>query len=660
MSMGFIECGFEVSSGGVEILYDAAKQQQILSVNLVLQMSIPQLLQSLIRFQHSDGRPQMVRGDDAPSSKSPEPQGLATLAGPCRLGAQSEVPDNVTGSVPAATAVAPARLRGLAKSMEKAQRPAPGLGLEAPGVQDHQAWQQCQQPMQEPVGTTLALPPPVSGNHPSFPSPSHVDVRPIPASASSPDVLAAVMAGDVREVRAALRKRDTTRPLEGSLLHAALKTGGQVEMVHLLIQAKCDVDGPAVDRKTPMHVAISRHATLSPLVMRLLLSANANLNVPDAGNVTPLDCIKILAKQSANKSYPGVRQLLDEVSSRSTVAVSVMEGEQVRGALFADSVNDNVVFYTDTTVGFYSLSSRSVIQKKKLTQLRVQSLVRSVSVHPETGTLALFLEVTSADRAEKQNVITVWPTGQIHDEEPLRLIVASEGEPEATYAAEILSSTSSEPVTLLCRILTGKVLCWRLNGACSQIVSEDKLADVSGPIAMSAAGRWIAVSDTSADGGDAIGVWTFEGLGGMAQRLHPQRTATLDRRPQCMAIVERELGTGTCLLAIAERIPLGSIPKPIDILTIHVDGSVGNAYRMHPESPCSMLSFGHDHGDFLLSRHTDGLVIVYNLQQGTLSLSHDDENIRSASMSGDHTLIASTVGSCLRVYEVSGPKSEVT
>lgn len=369
----------------------------------------------------------------------------------------------------------------------------------------------------------------------------------------------------------------------------------------------------------------------------------------------------MVAKQSANKSYPSVRQLLDEVSSRSTVAVCVMENEQVLDARFADPLNDKVVFHTDSTIGFYSLTSRRVVQKKKLTQLKVQSLVRSLSVNPETGTLASFLEVTSAEKPAKQNVILVWPTGQIQDEEPLKVRVESEADPDGSYPPAILSSTSgSHPVTLLCRILTGKVLCWRLNGACSQIVSEDTIAESSGPMAVSAAGRWIAVSEMSADGGDVVAVWTSDVAGGMPQRLHPQRTATLDRRPQCLAIIERGAGTGACLLAVAEAIPHGTPPKPIDILTIQVDGSVAAAYRMHQESPCSMLSFGHDQGDFLLSGHADGLVIVYNLHQGKLMLSHDDEQIRSANMSADHTLIASTVGSCLRIYMVSAPKAEVT
>jgi len=672
-----MDCGVDVSSQGVSIVYDAVKKQQLLCLNLAVQMSIPQLLQGLLSFQQSDGRPSMAQCDAEATSTASQTQGLA-----------SEAEAQAAAQIPLAPSVAPAACMSVMVGADsQPRRPLPPatspatvavpthdlmsalamVGSEpgnsasalgpAPRHSDSPAFQE---PEMEVARPALLMPP--TAADPTRSSSSHASaVAPIQletSAATSADLLQVVMAGDVAEVRAALQRKDTARALDGSLLHAALESGGRVDVVNLLIQAKCDVDSPGADRKTPLHLAITQHSVLSPMLARLLLSAQANLNAPDAMNVTPLDCAKMVAKQAANNSNAIVRQLLDEVSERPTLAVCVIESEQVLGACFADAGNDKVVFHTDTAIGLYSLTQRRIFLKQKLTQLRVQSVVRSVAVNPETGTVAVFLEVTGMGQVDNhmvQNLITVWPTGQVQDEEPLKLIVESEPGAEVSYPPAIMSSTSKDPLTLLCRIFTGKVLCWRLNSACSQLVSESKLISSGGPMAISANGRWAVVSDRGAEGSKHIEIWSFENSGGRPPRTHPVRVATLERRPQSVAVIERGAGMDSCFIALAEEVVAGGPPTPIEVMTVQVDGSVGSAYRMHPESPCSMLSFCHDSEGFLMSGHTDGLVIVYNLQQGQLRLSHDDENIRSASISMDRTLIVSTVGSILRIYKVSDP-----
>jgi len=444
-----------------------------------------------------------------------------------------------------------------------------------------------------------------------------------------------------------------------SLLHAALESRGHLEMVNLLIKSQCDVNAAAADGKTPLHLAISKHMELSPMVMRLLLTMRANLNAPDNGQMTPLDCVGAVAKAAANRPNMSARQLLEEVSERPTIAVAVLENQQVLGALFADTQNDKVVFYTESAVGLYSVQQRTVYWKQTLTHLRVQSFVRDMMVNPEHGTIAVFLEVTGMQQMDSpsvdtqvQNLILIWPTGQLQDEEPLKLSMESPAQELGAVPPALCVSTSDAPMVLLSRNCHGKVLLWRLNSACSQLISEFEVADRGGLVALSDNGLWAAVvnygSGTAQLG--QVEVWTFEDPNG---RMHhrPRQVATFDSRPSQMAIISRE-NSNSGLVAVAEEMAPGCPPAPIKLVEIQGNGIVNSSYCVRTDSPVRLLGFSHSDPDRLITGLADGLVIIYNLPQGSLKFLHDDADIRSAAVSPDRTLIITTLNCCFRVYKV--------
>eukprot|EP00418_Pyrodinium_bahamense_P042923 CAMPEP_0179209552 /NCGR_PEP_ID=MMETSP0796-20121207/104511_1 /TAXON_ID=73915 /ORGANISM="Pyrodinium bahamense, Strain pbaha01" /LENGTH=645 /DNA_ID=CAMNT_0020914511 /DNA_START=36 /DNA_END=1973 /DNA_ORIENTATION=+ len=640
MTVGHLDAAFDVRSKAMEVSFDPASQQQYLSFHLLLQVPIPQLLQELLSFQRRDGLPASFTTSQeggfaqrhAPQTQWEQPGQAANAVrhvtlppAPAVVAEPGKHGRPLTDPIPkeTSTALVRAALTG----------PAPGLAVPAP--------------MARGQGTVQAL-----GNS-AGPQKSPPTISP------SEKIVQAVLRGDIAAASEAIRQgADVSRPIAGprqhTLLHVALEAGGRIDMVSLLIQARCNVDTPAADGKTPLHVAISQHAALSPMVARLLLSARANMMLPDTTNMTPLDCARVIVKQAVNRSNPSVRQLLDEVSERPTLAVTVVEHEQVLGACFADMENDKVVFYTELAIGLYSLSLRRILWKQKLTQLRVQAVVRAMTVNPEVGMIAVFLEVTGTGRVDShavQNLIIVWPAGQLQEEEPLKLNVESAGVDGEAAPPAILSSTSKARVAILSRICSGKVLCWRLNSSCSQLISEFTISEEGGTIAISDDGRWLSVVGRGPANSRQVEVWTFQHLNGRLRRA-PQRILGIDRRPDYMAMISQATQS-SCLLAIAEAVPAGGPPSPIEVLSIEVNGSMSSAYRVRPESPCRMLAFCYESPDFLLSGHNDGLVIVYNLPRGQLRLSHDDLGIRSACISADGKLIVTTVRDCFRVYRVS-------
>lgn len=288
--------------------------------------------------------------------------------------------------------------------------------------------------------------------------------------------------------------------------------------------------------------------------------------------------------------------------------------------------------------------------KMKLTQQRVQSAVRSMAVNPQTGTIAVFLEVAGQGQLGSHlvpSLIMIWPSGQLQEgEEPLKLSIDTgrAGVASDAMLPILLSSTAAAPVTLLGRVHGGKVFCWRLNVACAQIVSQTLVSENGGLVAVSSGGQWLATVNLGPDGhGSSLEVWFFVGK-------VPKRLTALDRRPHCMAIVEASDGSGHGQLAIAEE-PQGSqLASPIEVLQVQTDGSTSSTCRVRLESPCRTLSFLYGSSDVFVSGHSDGAVIVVNIPNNQLRMSHDDVAVRSVAASCDHSYIVTTASNCLRVF----------
>jgi len=110
-------------------------------------------------------------------------------------------------------------------------------------------------------------------------------------------------------------------------------------------------------------------------------------------------------------------------------------------------VKDRVVFHSESSLCVYSLSQSRTVFVKKLRQKRVESKVRHVSVNPALGTIAVCLEITEGPNAI-QNVSIIWPTGQLQEEEPLKLSIhvslpeEPDRDPEVLPSCAILSRTT--------------------------------------------------------------------------------------------------------------------------------------------------------------------------------------------------------------------------
>lgn len=434
-------------------------------------------------------------------------------------------------------------------------------------------------------------------------------------------------------------------------------------MVHLLLKARAEVNAAAAGGSTALHAAVRRCWSLSPLVARLLLCHRADLAAADAVGRTPLDGVRAVALQlqrlgtgPQDAASVRVRQLLDEVTERPTVDVVVLEGQRVARALFADEHNDKVMFSTEFCIGVYSLAQRRVVLMKKLKQQQLASTVEHLSVNPESGTVAVclgLLELREGGAAASQNVFIVWPRGQLQDEEPLKFNVGVDapacGPPLPACA---LLSRCRGRQTLLGRLADGKIFCWQLDAARSQLVSEAELAQRGGgAVALSDDGCWIAAAGSDEAGAPRVTVFFCEDAT-EGPSASPAVVAHIRKSSQVLAIQQTSERVTTCYLAVSEAAVVAGVPPPIEVYSVSVDGEVRSFYRLRAPCQCCALTFGHRTSLYLLSGHTDGLVVVYDLLHGTTSLCHDSPGARFLCMSTDGSLVLSASENSFRIFRV--------
>jgi len=265
---------------------------------------------------------------------------------------------------------------------------------------------------------------------------------------------------------------------------------------------------------------------------------------------------------------------------------------------------------------------------------------------------------TGASASQFTYLIIIWPSGQLQEEEPLKISIDAGVALDDSLPPTIVGSMSKAPLALLGRLCGGKVLCWHFNNACSQLVSERHLGDQAGLVAMSSDGCWVVVASSLSGGGSQLEVWTFNGHGKC------DRIAVLSRRPQAMAIIQQrsaqqiahldacEQGhwlSSTAWIALCEE-SAGCPESFVEVLLLHADGSWASAYRVRTESPCRSLMFCHESSTFLLSAHLDGTVILSDLKSGQFRMSHDDVSLRSARASADCSLLITTGANSFRIF----------
>eukprot|EP00443_Scrippsiella_acuminata_P021393 CAMPEP_0115266182 /NCGR_PEP_ID=MMETSP0270-20121206/51334_1 /TAXON_ID=71861 /ORGANISM="Scrippsiella trochoidea, Strain CCMP3099" /LENGTH=700 /DNA_ID=CAMNT_0002682267 /DNA_START=69 /DNA_END=2168 /DNA_ORIENTATION=- len=697
MSMGYIKTGFNVATEGMELKFDQTSQQQFLNCHFAVQISIPQLLQELARFQHAEAvpaKPRMPSVQDV-SNVPPATVGANSCSGgiasmprpPAQTSACAAMPHSAPGSavMPPSTASLGSggqiqrSVVGLpAPKQQPSLSPPPGVigtsgifsqtsdtpqmqakssapmvssstwssqvGATAPhsGSQDASAAKSAlSQP--GPAGASATLSAPSLGTTAlsvvALQKPAIVPVGPaMPAildTSASEDLVDAVLQGNVADAHLAISRgadvkmQQISGGAHGSLLHAAIERSGRVDMVNLLVQARCDVNAPASDGRTPLHAAVSRSGQISPLVTRLLLSMRADLHAASTASAggsgaKPLDAIKAMAKESGRESS-STRQLMEEASEGPTVGIGTVDNEKVLGACFADAYNDKIVFYTESLVGFYGIDKGRVFLKQRLSQQRVQSVIRDMYVNPVLGTIGVFIEVSKAGAgsgSNVQNLIIIWPSGQLQEEEPLKISVDS-GLVEGSLPPALVGSTSDGALTLAGRICGGKVLCWNFNSACSQLVSERQIVDRGGLVSISSDGCWVAVMNLSGDDNSQLEVWNLSGP------RKADRIARLAKRPQSLVIMQAQekpprrgadagCGSVVARIALAEAASADLPVFCIEVIMVYDDGSSASAYRIRADSPCRSLRFCHGSSDMILSAHADGLVMLCDLLSGQL------------------------------------------
>lgn len=634
--VGQVDAAFVVNNQGMDVCFDPVSQQQFLSLKLAITVSLPQLLAQLLELQRREGMAMQPFAGEAASAPA-SGLGTATLpvnpvrfapGSPQREGSQLAQLSGAGAAAAAPTAAADlsAASRALAPAAAAAQQAKAGATQVQPAA-----------------ATSVAL---------------------ATASALNTKLVDAIRDSNVQEVRLALQHKADPNlaepaPSLRTPLHLALEVGGKVEIVNLLLQAKSNVNAVMLRGKTPLHFAIQQYQTLPPVVLRMLLSSKADLTLQDQRGMAPIDSAKMVAQQSCQG--PGgrmtgaassqVRQLLNEVTEQPTVSVCVIDAREVRNVLFADLVNDKLVFHTESALGLYSLKTKTVMFMKKLRQLQVQSSVQHISVNPVNGTVAVCLEVVDANEESYQNVSIIWPNGQLQDEEPLKLSIQLNRTSAPSLPATIVLSRVAGPQVLVSRLGDGQVYFWRLNSARSQLVSEVKLMDRAGQIVTSDDGCWIAAENCkeSDSGWSQVEIWCCESAHGTSQ--NPKLVATLKKRPVSLALAQLpQGGGGRCLLAVAEAAQAGQVPPPIEILSVGMDGKYSSMYRVRLSSPCFSVSFCHGAPTHLISGHGDGLVVVYDLTKGQSALSHDSPGILSVAISADRSLLASAEANYFRVY----------
>eukprot|EP00930_Biecheleria_cincta_P025163 TRINITY_DN17950_c0_g1_i2.p1 TRINITY_DN17950_c0_g1~~TRINITY_DN17950_c0_g1_i2.p1 ORF type:complete len:636 (-),score=107.94 TRINITY_DN17950_c0_g1_i2:114-2021(-) len=482
----------------------------------------------------------------------------------------------------------------------------------------------------------------------------------------SAKLLESVQRHDIDKVREALEMKADINFQEShygrSPLHLAVENCGTVEEVGLLVKAKANVNAAMAQGLTPLHVAIAQYRKLPPPAIGVLLCSGASLDMMDSRSHTPKDLLKQVAGQYRNQPDMSdgwkARQLIALVTDQKMVAFHV-ENQDIFGTLFADTSNNMMVYNTNSKVFKYSLKQDSIQYSQDFSSSQADVMVQDISVNPEVGTVAAavcFMQKGKEGEALHQVVTLVcWPNGRLGNEEPLKVRLSDEGgdlagqmHPYHKQACVRLWRTQGSVPCLYARFF-GKVCCWHLNEARSQVLSEVKLADRGGCFAISDNGKCACIHNLETGNVD---VWMR--VGDSLRHI----TSLMNKRPSLMSVAMTETPGSQymqCYVAMVEEPSAEEKLPPIAVTVVGSDGALRLVYNLPQDAACSSLSFRYKSSVHLLSARSHGLVSVYNLESSKNEAIQvfDSPTARSAALSPDGTLMASTEGSHFRIYQVS-------
>lgn len=125
-----------------------------------------------------------------------------------------------------------------------------------------------------------------------------------------------------------------------------------------------------------------------------------------------------------------------------------------------------------------------------------------------------------------------------------------------------------------------------------------------------------------------------------------------DRAPACLAVQRVPGSSTTAAVAMAEAAAPGGPLPPIEILAVSVDGTAEVTYRLQIPSPCVALSFASGVVTHLVSRHHDGLIVLYDLPSGMTSQVYSSPNTKNLNISHDRQLAVAAEAAGFRVFKM--------
>lgn len=328
--------------------------------------------------------------------------------------------------------------------------------------------------------------------------------------------------------------------------------------------------------------------------------------------------------------------------------------EEVHGVAFGDTELDRIIFYTENSIGSFSMEQNRLVSKHKLTSRHLHCRIQDMAVNPSSGAVACMLEspIGGGAQTDGQNlcnietIITFWPGGALH-EAPLRLSIRTDDNPTDLIPPAIVSSTSAGPQTVVCRVCTQKVFYWRFESISCPM--EVTIAPKGGLIAISSTGSWLAVVEEDDYGKHRTKIWSCDNS---STPPVPSLVSSLDRNPRAMTIAHQG---DTVLLALSDGCLVESPVPPVEVFAIQPDGRVARTHKLAPESPCMLLTFCFDNPNFIVFATEDGVVNLHNLATGTKGMHRDDAKIRTVCLSANHEFILSAYDNVFQVYKAVQP-----
>jgi hypothetical protein len=278
----------------------------------------------------------------------------------------------------------------------------------------------------------------------------------------------------------------------------------------------------------------------------------------------------------------------------------------IGGIEFADlDSNGKVVFYTEASLGLYSIERREVIYSKLL---KGQNRVVSIAVNPKEGTLAVLLQNSSS-----KLTVVIWPTGKIHGGEPAvqfnlkcdNLTVGAQWVEPCVY---LPSGNSSQYQLLYAMSPDGMLYGFRFSrqGNKLTLLNEVQFDVRVKMVSTSIGGAWIATADL---GMQAVRVWQLLLDVGHDDPVacSPNQLCSLEQSADNLAISQQDAQWSTLVIASEGA---------ASIYVVSREGHYSHIRRfMLPSRNCT-IQFVYEDSTNLFVKTDLGFISLYGILEG--------------------------------------------